>query len=298
MKFVTFNIQFGSGMDGRFDITRTAEAIQAGDIIALQEVERFWKRSGEIDQLAELARLMPDHHWVYAANMDLDASYRDSKGSLVNRRRQFGLMVLSRWPILSKRVFPLPKFGAVVHHSTPAGLLETVIALPSGPIRVYTTHLSHLDSAIRRPQIDMVLDLVARAPGEGGVWCGDHPVPSDGWTEGAEPPMPEPAIIAGDFNFTADSTDYDRFAGPYNKIHGRLISRHGLRDTWVLAGHKEDEGITCPANETAEEHSKRVSKRIDYCFVNAGLWHHVKDAWIDQEAIASDHLPVWTEFDL
>jgi endonuclease/exonuclease/phosphatase family metal-dependent hydrolase len=298
MKFVTYNIQFGLGMDSRFDLERTAETIKNADIIALQEVERYWQRSGDLDQPRELARLLPDHHWVYGPNMDMDASYRNADGRLIHRRRQFGVMVMSRWPILSKRLFPLPKFGAVAHHSTQTGLLETVIDVPSGPLRVYTVHFSHLCSEIRLPQINMVLDIIARAPGEGGVWCGTHPVEADGWTEGGAPPMPEAALIAGDFNFTPDSPDYDRMAGPLARNHGRMISRTGLRDCWVVAGHDEDEGITCPAEPEAIEPSKRIAKRIDYCFANSRLWDRVSDARIDDTATASDHLPVWVEFDL
>lgn len=296
MKFVTFNIQFGFGADEKFDLTRTAKAVRGADIIVLQEVERFWKRSDFTDQPAELARLMPDYHWVYAANLDLDASYKDANGRLVHRRRQFGLMVLSRWPILSKRIYPLPKFGAVAHHSIQTGLLEAVIDVPSDPVRVYTTHLSHLGKYIRKPQIDMVLDIVEKAPGLGGVWCGTHPVDSDGWTEGGVPPMPTKALIAGDFNFTADTAEYDRFTGPMVKHHGRLTGIGGFQDAWVVAGNAEDQGISSPAINGAKEIAKTESQRIDYCFVNSGMWDQIRDAWIDESCIASDHLPFWVEF--
>ncbi len=298
MKFVTYNIQFGCGMDGRFDVARAAAAISGADIVALQEVERFWKRSGEVDQPAKIASHLPNHYWVYGPNLDLDASYRDNEGNLINRRRQFGLMILSRWPILSQRLFPLPKFGAVDHHGIQTGILEAVIDAPSGPLRVYTVHLSHLGTEMRKPQIDRVLDIVAKAPGEGGVWCGTHPVPGDGWTQGNEPPMPQAMILAGDFNFTFDSPDYDVFVGPRAENHGRLTSRAGLRDSWVMAGNREDEGITCPAIPNAEETAKRISKRIDYCFINADLWGNFANAWIDENCNASDHLPVWVEFNL
>ena len=54
MKFVTFNIQYGLGRDGRYDLDRTARGVEGADVVALQEVERFWKRSGNLDQVAEL----------------------------------------------------------------------------------------------------------------------------------------------------------------------------------------------------------------------------------------------------
>ena len=62
MKFVTYNIQYGLGRDGRYDLDRTARAVEGADVIALQEVERFWKRSGDVDEVAGLAERLPDFH--------------------------------------------------------------------------------------------------------------------------------------------------------------------------------------------------------------------------------------------
>ncbi len=50
MKIVTYNIQFGLGKDGHFDLERVAGEVDGADIIALQEVERNWERSGYVDQ--------------------------------------------------------------------------------------------------------------------------------------------------------------------------------------------------------------------------------------------------------
>ena len=49
MKLVTYNIRFGLGLDQQIDLGRIAGAVQDADIIALQEVERFWKHSGMVD---------------------------------------------------------------------------------------------------------------------------------------------------------------------------------------------------------------------------------------------------------
>ena len=57
MRVVTYNIRFGWGLDGEVDLARIAESLRGADIIALQEVERFWRRSGMTDQPAELAKL-------------------------------------------------------------------------------------------------------------------------------------------------------------------------------------------------------------------------------------------------
>ena len=59
MRLVTCNIQYSRGIDDRFDIARGVEAVKGADIVALQEVERFWPRTGMVDQPAEIATLLP-----------------------------------------------------------------------------------------------------------------------------------------------------------------------------------------------------------------------------------------------
>ena len=59
VRVLTYNIHHGEGMDGRIDLVRQAEILnrEAPDLVALQEVDRGTKRSGGVDQLAELGRL-------------------------------------------------------------------------------------------------------------------------------------------------------------------------------------------------------------------------------------------------
>ncbi len=38
MRLISFNIQYGFGSDGRYDLRRIADVIAGGDIICLQEV--------------------------------------------------------------------------------------------------------------------------------------------------------------------------------------------------------------------------------------------------------------------
>jgi endonuclease/exonuclease/phosphatase family metal-dependent hydrolase len=287
VKLVTYNIQYGLGRDGRYDLARIAAEIDGADVIALQEVERFWPRTGMVDQPAELARLLPRYYWVYGANLDMDCSTLDGQEMPVNRRRQFGIMVLARTPILSSRNFPLPKYGALAQHSIQQGLLEAVVNTGSGPIRVYATHLSHLSVDTRMPQIERVLEIMALAPSEGGAWCGGHPDPEAGWTEGEEPPMPRPAVILGDLNFEPGSPEYSRMVGPLTPKYGRLNNREGLVDAWVAAGNPEDSG------RTHQGHG-----RIDHCLATADLAVRIVGCRVDQEATGSDHYPVWVDLDM
>ena len=297
MKFVTFNIRYGLGMDGQYDIERSVDAVRGADVIALQEVERFWRRSGMRDQPAEIAQRMPDYHWIYGPNLDMDASYRNGDGELVNRRKQFGTMLLSKSDILSSRNFPLPKYGTRVQHSIQQGALEGVVDTEAGPIRVYSVHLSHLSSHTRLPQVQALLAIHENAPAEGGAWCGGHPDPSAGWTEESEePPMPTQAVLMGDLNFTVATPEYDCFVGPMSKPHGRLTRRDGFVDAWVVAGHDEAEGVTSPSR--ANRGVAEGDERLDYCFVSAGLADRVVSSRIDSKCAASDHLPLWVELDI
>jgi endonuclease/exonuclease/phosphatase family metal-dependent hydrolase len=289
MRFVSYNIQYGKGRDRRFDLPRIADAVRDADVIALQEVERYWLRSGMVDQASELAGLLPEHHWVYGPGLDMDASVRDRAGRLESRRRQFGNMLLARGPILSSRCFPLPKLGTVIQYSLQRVALEGVIATPAGPVRVYSIHLTHLADATRSPQVDAILDIHRRAPAEGGAWCGTHP--ETAWTQdGPAPPMPRDAILMGDFNLEPSSPLYDRIVGPLSPEYGRMNGIDGFVDAWVASGHGERDGVTC--------HGVHAGQRIDYCFLSTPLLPRLRSCWIDEGAAGSDHQPVWTELDL
>ena len=74
--------------------------------------------------------MLGDYYWVYASGMNVDASYRGESGKLVNRRRQHGDMVLSRFPILSTRSWPLPTKGSITRHCMHTTLLEAVDRRP------------------------------------------------------------------------------------------------------------------------------------------------------------------------
>ncbi len=289
MKLVSYNIQYGRGRDGVFDLQRIADAIAGADVIALQEVERYWQRSGMVDQPREIADLLEDYHWVYGAGIDVDASDRDDYGKLRNRRRQFGNLLLCRRPIFASRNHLLPKYASLGPMSIQRSALEGVIETDRGWLRVYSVHLTHLSAETRMPQVQTLLDIHQRATVEGAALCGSGL--KEEWTQDGMPPaLPGEAIFLGDFNMEPDSEEYARITGPVSPYGGRITNPHGFVDAWVAAGNQELDGVT------ADIAGRDV--RLDYCFVSASLGKLITVARIDSQAAGSDHQPLWVEIDL
>ena len=221
MRLVSYNIQYGVGRDRRLDLARAIGAVAGADIIALQEVERNWPKSGMVDQPAEIARLLPDYYWVYGPYFDLDASRPAPDGGIENRRRQHGVMLLARWPIRSSRLFPLPKLDTATGHGFQMGVLEGVIDVPRRPLRVYSVHLSALNSLERLPQADALLRLWRHTAGEGPTWSGEAVQADIDWSAGEPPPpMPVDTIMLGDFNMWPGSPEYAVLIADGSERHG------------------------------------------------------------------------------
>ena len=292
MKLVTYNIQYSLGKDGNYELDRIVEAVHGADIIALQEVTRNCCQFPDADQPARIAELLPDYYWVYGPPVDLDASERDGNGRVFNKRAQFGNMLLAKWPILSSRLVLLPFMRTYDKANFQSGMLEGVIDFPAGPLRVYSTHLNHLSAAERIAQIDFMLSKLFDAPREGGSLSGSEV--SKIASELREVPVPVEFVVLGDCNLTPGSAEYTRIVGEADYYYGsRIVAQH-LVDTWVQSGNPQDSGVTW--FDMTE--NSNIELRLDYGFVSAGLASRVKRAWIDNEAIGSDHQPTWFELDL
>ncbi len=307
MKVVTYNIRFGVGLDQCCDLERIVREVQGADIIGLQEVERFWRRTGMVDQPRGLGELLEEYYWSYCPAVDLDASTKGEDGVVSNRRRQFGPMLLSRWPILSARPWMLPHLGAVHLFSMNTGALEAVIDTPVGTLRVYSLHLSSISTRERLMQIDALLEMhqlaepfsnpMMTAGTNGPQYPGEaEQCNRMDWNNG-EPPLPVPfhSIFMGDFNCTEDSREYTRFLGEADPIYGRGIHPRSLVDSWSVA--RETLGEPTSWWPDPPDRLPGHPLRLDYCFVNTELAPKVKRCWVDVEAAGSDHKPYWVEFD-
>ena len=63
VRVMSYNIHHGEGADGRLDLDRIAGVIRSekAEVIGLQEVDRFWRRSDFVDQVAYLAEELDMH---------------------------------------------------------------------------------------------------------------------------------------------------------------------------------------------------------------------------------------------
>ena len=293
MKLVSYNIQYGFGKDGNYNLERIADVVEGADIIALQEVERHWCRTNFDDQPHILSSLLQDYYYVYGPAFDMDASTLET-GRIINRRRQFGTMILSRLPIEWSRLHTLPMRRIINPLNTQNSALECLIRTPFGPVRVFSIHLAHVGVEERLEEIDFLLDRHHRTLFEGGPWSGTDDEAHRDWAQGEpEPSCPLEAIWLGDFNSEPDSAEYCRITGstPY---HHKATYHYGFSDATVAAKLPVGELYT---------HVKQIDgqlqkRQLDHCFVGSMLAPRVRSVWVDNDEGASDHDPIWIDIDL
>lgn len=98
VRVMTFNIRHALGLDGQVSLERVARVLEGVDIAFLSEVDRFWLRSGLRDQPAVLQELTGMPYAFYAPALNLPGP-----------SRQYGNLLLSRFPILDAQAVPLPR---------------------------------------------------------------------------------------------------------------------------------------------------------------------------------------------
>lgn len=215
LRVMTYNIHHGAGNDETeepasredggpaaevaVDLQRIADVMLAEypTIVALQEVDRFWARSGGVDQPEELARLMA-MNVCYGANL----VHGSDEGGGIDH--EYGVATFTTWPILHCQNYPLP----TSNEWEPRGMLDTRIEVTGvGEVAILNTHLQsnangdHQEACRQRRQ---QAEMIAR-----------HIESID-----------VPVILMGDFNAAVESGDVDVLAD----------GRAGLQEAWGLAG--------------------------------------------------------------
>lgn len=267
VKVVTYNIQFGIGLDGKYDLGRIVDAVADADVIALQEVTRGFVRNDGRDLAAEIQALLPDRYCAVHMPADVDFGSEKKDGKVEERRFQFGNMILSRWPMLSVRRHLLPRTLRLSTLNLQRGALEAMIETPAGVIRFYSVHLDHIDSDERHAQIAELKSIAQSAHRTG--------LSVTGLAEYGFPELPatEDFLLLGDFNFEPELSEY----------RAMLTEGGQLADA---SAHDEGWSWTDPADRSK-------TKRIDYGFANPALAGRIAESRIDRAVEGSDHMPVW-----
>lgn len=287
VKFASYNIQYGFGLDGIYDLGRIADSLEGADVIALQEVTRGWESNDFADMVADLAALFPDYFWVYGAPFDLHVAAGESGFPPRGTRFRFGNMILSRFPILSSRTHLLPRSRTVSKLNLQRGATEALIDIPNRPLRVYSVHLDHVSIDERIAQIRHLNDRINGFCLEGGAVSGA------GELDFEELPLPEDYVVMGDFNMVPESPEYCALAGAKDGYYGR-VPRIGTPVDALAAldgYHPKSYSWMDP-----KDHGKRM--HLDYCFVSGGLAGSLKAAHVDTDSVGSDHFPVWVEIEV
>ena len=138
LQIMSYNVRHCAGMDMVVDYDRTANVIvqQQPDVVALQELDSMTGRSGNRDQLGELAS-RTGYHPVFGAAIEFDGG-------------QYGVGILTReMPVSTKRI-PLP--GEEPRVLLVVELEDYVIAC---------THLD-LDEAQRMASVPLIVEEAQR----------------------------------------------------------------------------------------------------------------------------------------
>ncbi|WP_353943664.1 endonuclease/exonuclease/phosphatase family protein [Streptomyces sp. HUAS MG91] len=193
LRIATYNIHAGAGADNVFDLDRQAAALRAlhADVIGLQEVDVHWgARSQDLDVAGELARRL-------GMRVSFAPIYSLDPVTAGEPRREFGVAVLSRYPIRSAANHEITRLSTQDPNPVPApapGFGEVTLKVRGVPVQVFVTHLDYrADPSVRVAQVADTRRIMAAergaVPGARQVLLGDFNATPDApelaplWTE-------------------------------------------------------------------------------------------------------------------
>jgi endonuclease/exonuclease/phosphatase family metal-dependent hydrolase len=147
VRLFTYNIHHGKGVDGKVRLRRVAAVLQRHnpDAVALQEVDRHLPRSYLRHQARALARHL-GMYFVFTPTLSWLGIC------------QYGLAILSRYPISEHQYYPLP--GA----HEPRGLQSASLDHDAGTFFLLNTHLG-LNYQEREKQAEAIREIIRSLSG-------------------------------------------------------------------------------------------------------------------------------------
>lgn len=280
MKLITWNIQWGLGVDGRVDLARIvhiAREMADFDVLCLQEISDGYgalQGNDGSDQFADLRALLPQ--WRGLAGIAVERPLAGG-GS-----QRFGNMIFTRLPVSQVLHHQLPWPAEAANVPTmPRMALEAVLEARSGPLRVTTTHLEFYSDRQRRAQAAALRQVQEEACGHGGLPVQAHKRGSPFETR----PRGASGILCGDFNCLPGDAALALLQQP--AAHGTP----GYVDGWTIAHPGR------PHAPTAGVHDAGPPRCLDYVFVSADIAARVRRLDVFGDTDASDHQPLLLEID-
>jgi endonuclease/exonuclease/phosphatase family metal-dependent hydrolase len=281
MKLITWNVQWCRGVDLRVDVARiAAEARRLADfdVLCLQEIAdnypdpRLGGSDGS-DQFAQLADLLPGFTAIPGVAVD-------QPGEGGRRRRRFGNMILSRLPVLQvyRHLLPYPLDAGVP--GMPRIAIEAVVRVPTGDVRIITTHLEYYSARQRMAQVEALRAIYA----EGDAYARDATMTMSDGGPFQTFVRPRATVITGDCNFEPDSAEYRRMLAPFDDATPPLV------DAW----HVAHPGAAHPSTFKIYQKDAPTDPELHCDFIFAGdeLRSRIREVRVDGRTQASDHQPV------
>ena len=227
VRVLVYNIHAGRDAAGAENLERVAALVRSSgaDLVLLQEVDRGTRRSGGVDQLAQLEQ-RTGFHGAFGRTLDYQGG-------------GYGIAVLSRWPISGDTLHPLavePAQERAGGSYEPRGALGVRVAPAVGGFGVVNTHLDASgDDRYRRQEVVGVLAAAERLRG-GTPWV----------------------VVGGDFNAEPDTRVVERMrAGGWTDAWRECGDGDGLTFSTDVPVKRIDylflaPGLTCASAEVLE----------------------------------------------
>ena len=276
LTLVSWNIQYGKGVDGHIDLGRIVETVHKDglpDVLCLQEVSRNYPSNDKgADQVKQLKNFFPDYESFFGV-------VHDRSGGKGEARKQFGNLVLSLISPVQVLYHLLPSPADPEVRFMSRQITELVIPANTMNLRVMTTHLEFFSEIQQLAQIQRIREIHEEAINQ------FHNPGKDMQNTPFElVRRPEKTVICGDFNFIPDSIPYRKMTTSFSNKNMNIVDAWRTQDEGVLHPH------TCGIFDLKQW--KIGPHCRDYFFISESLAKKINKISVNTETDASDHQPI------
>jgi endonuclease/exonuclease/phosphatase family metal-dependent hydrolase len=276
LTIVSWNIQYGKGVDGRIDLHRIADVVEQDelpDVLCLQEVSRNDPETANgSDQVSELQKFFPNYEIFYGAS-------QNRSGGKDGGRRQFGNLILTRRSPLQVLHHVLPSPADTKARFMSRQTTEMLLSTGSSTLRLMNTHLEFFSEKQQLAQVQRIRELHEEACAQSREAGLDFPN-----TPFARIERSEKMLICGDFNFVPESASYQLITSAFAEGVPDLL------DAWNVVNPENDRSPTCGVFD--HKQWKKGPHCRDYFFLSQNLSPQIHQVSVNTETAASDHQPI------